>query len=415
MRERVLVILRGAARRLLLRRVLESCAVTAAAGGLCAAVVALGWWLSPVSGPAGAVVCAVASLCGIWLWLRAPLHQAMRLDAGQAALAGGLMVVGGAVGGAGALLGWAAVAPAWGASAALVLGGVAIGAIPALARGVSAMQAAVYLDIHGGFDERLATAAEAADEQAQGTFADGLYAQALDVLADPNSRKVPAWKRTRATLGALALAAALCGLTGSLPALKTVGRAGVTDLADLPEALKEMGPGQLRVIEVAMETLADEPGVSADVAKALRKSAGAVRGKDGKRLKDALARALARADAATRKRIEDVILAAAQSTSGAGAGGTGGGSAPAPSSTRPSTGAGSDVARVGGSGVVVYHPEYAKQMRKGGHAAAGDEGRVSMDHMWRRYRDNAVDALDNGQVPAEYRPIIRKFFDTEPR
>ena len=140
-----------------------------------------------------------------------------------------------------------------------------------------------------------------------------------------------------------------------------------------------------------------------------------VRGKDGKRLKDALARALARADAATRKRIEDVILAAAQSTSGAGAGGTGGGSAPAPSSTRPSTGAGSDVARVGGSGVVVYHPEYAKQMRKGGHAAAGDEGRVSMDHMWRRYRDNAVDALDNGQVPAEYRPIIRKFFDTEPR
>ena len=325
------------------------------------------------------------------------------------------MVAGGAAGGVGALLGWPEAAPAWIASAALVFGGAVVGAILAWARGVSTLQAAVYLDIHGGFDERLATAAEAAGKQAQGTFVDGLYAQALDVLAETNCRKVRPWKRTRATLGALALAAALCGLMGSLPPLQTARGVEVADLADLPEALKEMGPGRLRVIEVAMETLADGGGIPADVAKALRESADAVRAKDDARLEEALAslREALKTDEATWLRIKDVILAAAQTTSDGGADGRGSTPDPVANGGRPNGGTGSDAARGGGSGVPVYHPEYANKLRKDGHTAPGDGQRVSMGHVWRQSRIEALGALDAGQVPAEYRPIIRNFFGTE--
>jgi len=418
MRQRLLENLRRVARRLLLRRVLESCAVMAAAGSLCAAVVELGFWLSAASTAAGAAVCALAVLCGAGLCVRPGLRAMLRLDAHQAGLAAGLLIAGGTAGAAGAVLGWAASGPQWGASAVLVCTGIAAGAVLAVARGVSVLQAAVYFDIHGGLDERLATAVEAAERQADDPLACGLYAQGLDALSGVPYRKVPAWKRTRATLGALALGVALCGTMGSLPALQA-DPAGVkiADLADLPGSLKTMGPGALRVVVVAMEASAGADGVSEEVAEALRASARAVESRDAQALRQALAgldKALAEADEATRRRIEQAILAAAGTPGGGAAGPNAGRSPGAGDGTGSPDGNAGRGARFGGSGVSVYHPEYADAMRKQGHAAAADRQRVPMGHAWRLSRASAVHALDAGRVPLAYRPIIRKFFGTEP-
>jgi len=411
MRRKLLEILRRVAHRLLLRRTLESCAVTAAAGGLCAAAVELGWWLSPVSGPAGVAVCALAALCGVWLWLRPGPRRVMRLDVSQAAVAAALLAAGGALGAAGAMLGWASAMPRWGASAALVCAGVLAGAVLAVVRGVSTLQAAVYLDIHGKLDERLATAAEAAASQADGTLADGLYAQALDALSGVPYRKVLAWKRTYATLGALALAAILCLLMGLLPALKTASaEEGITDLADLPGALKEMRGGKLRVVVVAMETLAGAEGIPEKVAEVLRKAARAVESRDDRRLREVLAGL----DEATHRQLEEAIRAAVRTSSGVGPGARGG-RLPVATNDNGGRGGSRDGAGLGGTDVGVYHPDYAAAMRKDSHPAAGNGTHVSVKHVWDRTRARAVNDLDTGQVPVEYRRIIRKFFGTERR
>ena len=413
MRKELLVILRRVARRLLLRRVLESCAVMAVAGGLCAAAVELGWWLCPVSRAAGAGACALAVLGGALLWLRGGLRRSMGLDVPQAAVAAGLLVAGGSAGAAGAMLGWLVWAPAWGAPVVLICAAVAAGAVLAVVRGVSVLQAAVYLDIHGRLDERLATAAEAATNEADGPLAERLYAQALDALSGAPYRKVPAWKRTRATLGALVLAVPLCVLTGLLPTLKS---AEIADLGDLPGAVTDMsGPERVLVVGV-IEGLAKGGGVPAAVAEALGELAPAVGSGNDERVTRAveeLVKKLEVADEATQRRIEDAILAAARTSAGAGTGSKGGAGDGAGGNDARGDGPTSDPARVGGTGVAVYHPEYAAKMRKNGDRAPGDDGRVSMDYVWRRSCIEATHALDTGQVPFEYRPIIRKFFATE--
>lgn len=414
MRERLLVILRRAAHRLLLRRVLESSAMTAAAGGLCAAAVELGWWLSAVSPAAGAAICALAVLGGALLWLHPGLRGAIHLDRPQAAIAGAVLILGGAAGAAGAMLGWAdAVAP-WIASAALVCAGALAGAALACVRGVSVLQAAVYLDIHGRLDERLATAAEAVADKADGVLANQLYAQALDALAITPYRKIPAWKRTRATLGAMALAAALCGAMGSLPSLRAAAEPVVANLADLPAAVGEMGSRKIHLVVAAMRTSAAGKGVGAEVSAALRESARAVARKDPEqvaRAMDELAKALETADDATRRRIKAAILAAAGASGGGGDGAKSNGA----KTVAGGNGQGDGQTR-GGKGVLVYDPAYAAAMKQMGKGApdAGDDNRVAMDDVWRDSRAKASAALDAGRVPAEYRRIIRKFFATEP-
>ena len=124
-----------------------------------------------------------------------------------------------------------------------------------------------------------------------------------------------------------------------------------------------------------------------------------------------LVKKLEAADEATQRRIEDAILAAARTSAGAGPGGKDGDGAEG--NDARGNGPTSDPVRAGGTGVAVYHPEYAAKMRKNGDRAPGDDGRVSMDYVWRRSCIEATQALDTGEVPFEYRPIIRKFFSTE--
>ena len=415
MREKLDVILRRAARRVLIRRTLESAAVLAAAGGLAAAMVELGWWLSSAGGPAGAVPCVGAIVLGVGVWMRPALRRAAGLDMAHGALAGVLCVVCGACGALGALLGWAEATPRWAVAVGALGVGAAVGGVLALVRGVSALQVAVYLDIHGELDERLATAAEASAGGDDGPLAQQLYAQAVAALDARPPRSVPAWKRTRATLGALGLAVVLCLAMWALPLMGARARTRPTTLAELSDAVGEMSPRTVQLVAATMQARAAEAGLGDAAAGALRRSARAVRSKDAERVRKALAdlaKALETADEATRRRIESAILAAA--------GGGPGGRPDVPAAGANDNG-GADsrltsVAQSGGKPVRVYHPEYAdalRRMRTGALTVPGPDTHVSMDVVWRHARDDAAAALASGDVPADYRPILRAFFDTE--
>ena len=200
---------------------------------------------------------------------------------------------------------------------------------------------------------------------------------------------------------------------GSLPPLKAAAGPVVADLADLSAAVGEMGPRKIHLVVAAMRTSAAGKGVGAEIAAALRESARAVAGKNPEqvaRAMDELAKALETADDATRRRIEAAILAAAGDSGGGGDGAKGDG-------TKTTAGGNgqTDEQPLGGKGVSVYDPGYAAAMKRmgKGHPDAGDDNRVAMDDWWRLSRAKASAALDAGRVPAEYRPIIIKFFATE--
>ena len=420
MRKKLLDLLRGAAGRLLLRRMLESSAVMAAAGGLTAAAVELGWWLASHSRLGGAAACGPAIILGVWLWTRGALRRAMRLDMGQGAVAGGVCIFGASAGAVGALVGWADVTPLWAVPAGLLCAGAVVGALLAVVRGVSVLQAAVYLDIHGRMDERLATAAEAAVRGADDPLAERLYAQAVYALGATQPRSVPAWKRTRATFGALALAVLLCVAIGFLPSPADERRPGPTSLGDLPDALADMHESEIRLVVATLQDRAGQTGLPKGLAAALRESARAVESEDDQRIRKAVAKLIEALDAGdpdAMGRIKQAILASA----GGGGGGTSG-----QVTTAPSTGAGSDqtltsVAKTGGAAVRVYDPEYAaallrmhKGPQTGGVPPVAAGNRVAMDLVWRQAHNDAAAALASGRVPGEYRHIVRNFFDMEP-
>jgi len=419
MRKKLLGLLRSAAGRLLVRRMLESSAVMAVAGGLTAAAVEVGWWLASLSRLGGAVACGPAIVLGVWLWTRPALRRAMRLDVGQGAVAGGVCIFGASAGAIGALVGWADVVSLWVVPAGLLCAGAIVGALLAVVRGVSVLQAAVYLDVHGRMDERLATAAEAAIRGEDGPLAERLYAQAVDALGATRPRSVPPWKRTRATLGALALAVLLCVAVGVLPSPVVERRPGPTSLDDLPDALADMPESELHLVVRTLQGQAGRSGLPAGLAAALRESARAVESENARRVRKAMARlvkALEAGEPEAMRKIEEAILAAA-----------GGGDTfrdwPA---TAPSNGGGigqplTGVGKTGGAAVRVYHPEYAAALLRmhvgpqtGSVAPVAQGNRVSMGLVWRQAHNDAAAALAAGRVPAEYRPIVRKFFDTEP-
>jgi len=420
MRKKLLGLLRGAAGRLLVRRILESAAVMAAAGGLTAATVELGWCLALYSRLGGAAACGPMIILGVWLWTRSSLRGAMRLDVGQGAVAGGVCIFGASTGAIGALVGWADVVPVWVVPMAFLSGGVVVGAVLAVARGVSVLQAAVYLDIHGRLDERLATAAEAAVRGDDGPLADRLYAQAVDAMGATKSSSVPPWKRTRATFGALALAVLLCVATGFLPSSIKEPRPAPQTLGDLPSALADMPEPAISLVVATLQDRAGQNDLPPGLAAVLRESAKAVESKDDQRIRQAvekLIEALNAGDPAAMRKIEQAILASA------------GGAGQTPqnwTTTAPSTGGEGEgpvtsAAKTGGAAVRVYAPEYAEALRRmregvvaGGADPVAPGDRVPMDLVWREAHRNAAAALAAGRVPAQYRPIVRKFFDTEP-
>ena len=441
MRNELLGVLKKAARKLLVRRMLESAAVVGATCGFCAAGVVLIWWLASVTHAGTAALAAVLVVLGMAMRVHPRAGRILGLSTGAAPRVGVLCTLVG-VAGAVAWLGVRGlrVEPAWLppelravlipviVPGALLLGGLLVGAVMPLRRGVSPLRAAVYLDVHGKTAERLSTAAEAAlAPEADGDArSDALYAQAMDVLTSQRPQKMSVWRRTRKTPAALLLAVALCVVLGLLP---ESSRTGAPQLSDVPAAVAAMSPERAEELTHAFRRIARERESQGELSKSLHEAADAVGKGNQEMLRRALASVegeLAKASWRRRYAMMTAILDATGLLGDEGAG-------------EPRQADGQDAFPRGRAAPVqrradaeelvpVYDPQYAKELRskRAGPAPAPGKRRedaaarllrqdgVPLDQAWRRARRRADEKLNRGEVPPAYRQIVRDFFAPEP-
>lgn len=396
----------GIARRILRRRMLESAAVVAVAGGLCAAAVELAWMLAAVAPVAAAVICGAAALAAPAVLAFAGVRRRLHLPARQAVCAAAVCLLAGLAGLAGVLSGAHALVSQAVVGAIVLSAGALTGAAAAWLRGIAPLDAAILVDGRCGLDEQLATAVELADSpRAQTPAARCLYARAAEALRT-DSGELKLWTRTRATAAALALVTLLC-LTLAIPTIG--GRPG--SLRGLSGPARRETADSLR--RAARESRSSDPALAED----LDRAAIAVEVSDEQELER-----IRRRLAARNIRLERVVDAkiAAILTAATGGGSAEAASAPPTPGTRPAAAATRPrpLAEVGH--VRVYDPEYAKLLSARRAAAAapkptpvGPGEFVHLDDAWSRARRRAEADLSAGKVPAQYRPLIRNFFATD--
>ena len=328
---------------------------------------------------------------------------------------------------------WWAGRPRWWPVVFLLPLGALIGAIVGAAGRAGRRQAAMLLDARADLAERLATAAEMAEAGADDPAARCVYAQAMDAAGRARTNRVSLWRRTPATPASLGLAVGVCVVLGFLPARAAdLSEAGEV-LGDVAAALETLSPAEATEVAGGLRILARQAAGKAELSEALARAAGATERGRIETLRAAVAelqRALAGADDETRRQILNGIVAAVGSgkrPGGLARRARGAGGEAASNGLRPSPDAGERPAAAGGR-VGVYDPLYADVLRKtrarprptgdgpaqpraiDTHPGANE---VRLADAWRRARGRASAALAGGQIPAEYRPIVRRFFATE--
>jgi len=409
MREDLTRILRSASRRLVWTRAAEATAVGAIGGGLCAAVLQAACLLAPLSRTGAMLLCLTALIAALailrWMSCHGRLSPAMTI----------LLVVLwwlGIVVGEAYLVGGAIPPTAAGRVALLLLpAGALVAGLPVLIRGVPLRAAALVLDVRVGLGERLSTAAELVESAAADTSAAKcVYRQALEAAERARALRVPLWRRTRTTAGALGLAILLCGVLAIVPAPEPV-RAGpaLAATGDGPSALPDDGGQALRAIPPEAVRRAAVHRVLSEVPAAERS-----------RMVEALRRQAEEADDAEKAR---ALLAAAEAIEA--------GDAEALEASldelarlgaEPPSAVGEALASATADGPVprrvgVWNPEYARELApKGATPRAGNGERrverfVQPEDAWAAARRRAAESLrDAAAVPPEYRRLVRAFF-----
>ena len=420
MRDEVMTVLGAAARKLLAVRAAESAAVGAVAGGLCAAAGEIGWSIARLSPVAGALVCVAPVLVGAWLGASGRLRRALHLSRRAGVLAAAVCVFAGLLGVACVLAGAHAVLPNYALPLILMPAAALAGALAEAARGVTPLEAGVFHDVRLHLAERLATAAElAGSRDADGPFAQCVYAQAMEAARRGRIDRQGVWRRTRATAGALALSVALCGALAFLPA---PGAASVearferigSDAADLSPQRRQAFVAELR-------RLAEQAKGNPKLLAALKAAAQAAQEQRPAELRAELDRArdaLARESQAEALRVAQSLLKAMGLTDA-----DGGGDANAPgrlAATDPNRPAVVDANAIIGDGgekplparVFVYDPNYGA-VADANTSPSGTGVFVPVADAWTAARDRAYAALATGRVPARYRRLVRRFFELE--
>jgi hypothetical protein len=439
----VLAVLRGAARRLLVVRAAEAAAAGAVTAGL-AVTAAQAGLLAGRAHPALGVAIALLPIAAAAAVLRWPaLRRAVRLDGRDArmvaatacgvAAIGALVVLAGRAVPQGRLLLPIVLVP---------LGALAAAAGVAL-RGVTPAQAALYHDIRFGLAERLTTAAELAETPVAGGQAparrsgggpDGqvarwVFSQAVAAAGQADLPRRGLWRRTRATAGALVLAAALCAV---LALISPPGSAGASagSFDDIRVRARMLTPGEKRQLVETLQRLADR--VERDPAlRLLLLAAAAAAAKDqqlDRRLIE-LQDAVGDADDAQAAAIAQSILRAVGLPAGPDGGGDGQGAAGAVKlagnghavSPAPTIDANTIDANAAEKPLpartFVYNPAYAALADANAPSApqAGTPARqfVPLDDAWSQARARAAQAMRANTIPPEYRDIVRRFFEMQ--
>ena len=424
MREAVRSLLTGAARRLLAVRALEAAAVGAVAGGLCAAAEQVAWIVAPRSPLAAAAICLAVMLVGWVTPSRRRFRRAMGLADNEARRVGAVCATAGLLGVVWVLAGWHAAVPKWLLPLVLMPSGALAAAVAAVLRGVTPLQAAILHDVRSGLHERLSTAAELAAAQGDDALACCVYEQALSAARHAQAQRQVPWRRTRATAGAVALSAALCGALAFVPTWDVLDvRASFERIGSRAEHLTPLRRDQVvRTLRRLAEQVRSNPRLLAAL-----KAAAAAPGKElPARLRE-LEGALAGADDAEAAAIAKALLTAmglgAEPDGPGGAGpGDGGRRLAARDANRPPPPDANAIVGRGGekpllARAYVWNPDYANVADANAPAptpaAVSPAAFVPADEAWAAARGRASDALAAGRVPPEYRDLVRRFFELE--
>ncbi len=390
-----------AARRLMVHRIAESVAVTAALVGPLAAWLA-GMHALAMRGQASWALVG-AQVWGVWVAVllqptvrralsTVPMQMVLAIIAGTGLYAATM---------AGILLGEEPVG--WWL-AARGLGVVAVaGPVTPLVRGVSVRQAAVWLDHQLRAGDRIATAAEALRSgRPIGEETRLIAAQAQDILASREPTSGAYWKRTRRTAALAGLAVGVCLLAG------TLGPATPRDAFSdrLASASAEMEETQRRRIARAMRSAAR----SSDAAKAelLREAAVVmVDASDRDRLAELLQELRRRGYDVRRDVPKDVMEELARRAGGGGddvadRAGNGNGGAieqDANASAGPA------------QWVFVATPATTGRGDPGQADRAVRPETLPWEEAWQRARRRAGDALVAGRLPVRYRELIERYYE----
>jgi hypothetical protein len=424
MRQEVIAILHGAARKLLLTRAAEAAAVVATAAGLSAAALEAAWALAKPAPAVAAILCALAVAAGVSIVAFPAIPRSLRVERRLGLLASGFCVIAGAAGAMAVITGSYAHLSKSALPLILLPAGALVGFAAVVARGVSLREAAIYLDVRCKFGERLSTAAElSSSDHADGPLARCVYSQALDAVRAHPPRALAMWKRSRATAGALGLAALLAATLTFLPGGRP-GEAGSLAVR-LAESLETMTPAQRKELSDAFRAAAQGARGDPELAGKLEQAAKVIEVKDAEKLKEVI-RALEKAGFAPVSVVpQDLQAVLGLSGAGEGAGGNGGtnpllasrngggGNGGAPTTRHTN---GTDT-QPGESYVSVYDPQYANLMA--GRPATGESAKVApaeavpYQDAWSAARRSAAENLARGRTPPQYRQLVRDFFGIE--
>ena len=437
----VLAVLRGAARRLLAVRAAEAGAVGAVTAGLAVTAAQAGLLAGRLHPALGAAIALLPILAAAAVLRWPALRRAARLDGRDArivaATACGVAVIGALV----VLAGRAVPQGRVLLPIVLMPLGAAAAAAGAALRGITLGQAALYHDIRFGLAERLTTAAELAEAPAGGVHmpahgsgggpdwqvAKWVFGQAVAAAGQVDLPRRGLWRRTRATAGALVLAAALCAVLAVISPPGSA-RASADSFDDIRVRARMLNPREKRQLVEALQRLAERVERDPDLRRRLLAAAAAA-AKDQQldtRLAE-LQNAVADADDAQAAAIAKAILRAVGlpvGPDGYGSSGantaqlTGNGHAVSPVPPfNPGTLDANQAEKPLPARTLIYNPAYAAVADANASPAtqAGTPAPqfVPLDDAWAQARARAAEAMRANTVPPQYRDIVRRFFELQ--
>ncbi len=430
MSDRILSILGGFRCRLVVVRAVEAGAVGGTACALSAAALMGGWTLAGKSTAAAALLCALPLATGLTLAASKRLQSGLHSERLIRWFIIILLIACGLAGSACVLMGTYVYLPKnW--LFLIFPTGAFISLVITLIRGAALRNVAVLVDRRSSLRERLSTALELVQSGERSPFAEAVHAQALAAADKRDFRRVGFWTAARATGGAFGLAVVAAALMLAVEPLESPSARQQRRWQGISS---QAGENILKQLATVKAQTADESAITGQIRRLekLAETLRAARPGDAKQWRgkvvelDEITKALREAvhggevDANTAERIgrlidamERIAAAIAEGMGGneyarAGSDGESPGWAEGPQFTPPAR------TEASWAPLTVYNPLHTPPASTAAtDAAAGVNVQIPYDRAWADARRRAAEAMDKGTVPAEYRQLVRDFFDAD--